>query len=84
MIDDIYGDASGLILDALRNASAPLSSSNVCEAIMSARGLDTDDEALCRLMMKRTLANVKHWSRERVLIRPMPGIGQEVLWELVR
>jgi hypothetical protein len=51
---------------------------------MKARGLDTDDKALCRLMMKRTVANLKHWSQKRGLIRSMPGFGQEYAWEIVR
>jgi hypothetical protein len=45
-----------------------------CEAIMKARGLDTDD----------TVANLKHWSVRRGLIRSMPGPGQEDVWKIVR
>ena len=56
----------------------PLSTSRICEAIMKARGLDTDDKALCLLMMRRTVANLKHWSVKRGLIRSMPGPGQEL------
>ena len=51
---------------------------------MKARNLDTNDKALCRLMMKRTTANLKHWSAKRGLIRSMPGPGQQLLWEIVR
>ena len=62
----------------------PLSTAQVCEAVMKARNLDTDDKALCRLMMKRTVANLKHWQAKRGLIRSMPGVGQQLLWEVVR
>jgi hypothetical protein len=51
---------------------------------MPARELDTDDKALCRLMMRRTVPNLKHWSVKRGLIRSMPGPGQEDVWEIVR
>jgi hypothetical protein len=51
---------------------------------MKARGLDTDGKALCLLMMRRTVANLQHWSVERGAIRSMPGPGQEYVWEIVR
>jgi len=84
VLSDIHGDTGRVILDTLRQATAPLSTSKVCEAIMKARGLDTDDKALCKLMMKRTVANLKHWSKKRGLIRCMPGMGQQLVWEIVR
>lgn len=84
VLSDIHGDTGRVILDTLRTATAPLSTSKVCEAVMKARGLDTDDKGLCRLMMKRTVANLKHWSVKRGLIRSMQGAGQEYVWELVR
>jgi hypothetical protein len=62
----------------------PLSTAQVCEAVMTARALDTNDRALCRLMMRRTNANLKHWAKKRGLIRSMPGPGQQLLWENVR
>ena len=62
----------------------PVSTAKVCEAVMKARGLDTDDKGLCRLMMKRTVANLKHWSKKRGLVRSLPGPGQQFMWELVR
>lgn len=84
VLSDIHGDTGRVILDTLRTATTPISTTKVCEAVMTARGLDTDDKALCRLMMKRTVANLKHWSKKRGLIRSMPGAGQEYVWEVVR
>ena len=84
VLADIHGDTGRVILDTLREATVPLSTSPICEAIMKARGLDTDDKALCRLMMRRTVANLKHWSVKRGPIRSMPGPGQEYVWEIVR
>jgi hypothetical protein len=37
---------------------------------MKAHSLDTDDKALCRLMMKSTTANLMHWKRKRGLSGP--------------
>ena len=79
---DTKGDTGRIILETLRTATVPVSTAKVCEAVMKARGLDTDDKGLCRLLMKRTTANLKHWSAKRGLIRSMPGGGQQPLWEI--
>jgi hypothetical protein len=79
---DHKGDTGRVILDTLRESMRPLSTAQVCEAVMKARNLDTNDKALCRLMMKRTVANLKHWQAKRGLIRSMPGVGQQLLWEI--
>jgi hypothetical protein len=84
VLTDIHGDTGRVILDTLRVATAPISTAKVCEAVMKARGLDTDDKGLCRLMMRRTNANLKHWSKKRGLVRALPGLGQQLVWELVR
>lgn len=84
VLADIHGETGRVILDSLRVATAPLTTAALCEAVMKARGLDSDDKGLCRLMMKRTVANLKHWHKKRGLIRPLPGPGQQFVWELVR
>lgn len=76
VLSDIHGDTGRIILETLRTATQPLPTYKICEAVMKARDLDTDDKGLCRLMMKRTVANLKHWHRKRGLIRPMKGPGQ--------
>ena len=81
---DTKGDTGRIILETLRTATKPLSTEQVCQAVMVARRLDTNDKALCRTMMRRTVANMAHWSKKRGLIRSMPGIGQQLLWELAR
>lgn len=80
---DTKGDTGRIILATLRESPRPLSTEAICQAVMVERRLDTNDKALCRVMMKRTLANLKHWSKRRGLIRSMPGVGQQLLWELV-
>jgi hypothetical protein len=84
VLSDIHGDTGRIILSTLRTATVPLPTYKICEAVMKARNLDTDDKGLCRLMMKRTVANLKHWHRKRGLIRPMQGPGQQYMWELVK
>lgn len=79
---DTKGDTGRVILETLRTAMRPLTTAQVCEAVMVARNLDTNDKALCRLMMKRTNANLRHWQNKRSLIRAMPGPGQQLLWEI--
>jgi hypothetical protein len=81
---DTKGDTGRVILETLRTAMRPLSTAQVCDAVMLARSLDTNDKALCRVMMRRTNANLKHWQRKRGLIRSMPGPGQQLLWEVTR
>jgi hypothetical protein len=38
-----------------------------------ARGLDTNGKALCRMMTRRTDANLVHGRKKHGLIRSMPG-----------
>lgn len=79
---DTKGDTGRIILETLRTATKPLTTEQVCQAVMVARRLDTNDKALCRTMMRRTNANLKHWAKKRGLIRSMPGPGQQLLWEV--
>src|SRR5665213_161894 len=44
---DTKGDTGRVILETLRTATRPLTTAQVCEAVMVARGLDTNDKALC-------------------------------------
>jgi hypothetical protein len=59
---DTKGDTGRIILETLRTSLRPLSAAQVNEAVMRARALDTNDRALCRVMMRRTNANLKHWA----------------------
>jgi hypothetical protein len=57
----------------------PLTTAQVCAAVMKARNLDTNDKALCRMMMRRTNANLKHRAKTGGLILSIPGPGQQLL-----
>lgn len=73
---DTKGDTGRIILETLRTATRPLTTAAVCEAVMLARGLDTNDKGLCKLMMKRTFANLKHWQRKRGLMALVLGTSR--------
>jgi hypothetical protein len=57
---DTKGDTGRLILETLRTSMHPLTTAQVCDAAMKARNLDTNDKALCQMMMRRTNAKLKH------------------------
>jgi hypothetical protein len=84
VLTDHPGDTGRVILDTLRTSMRPITTAQVNDAVMKARNLDTNDKALCKLMMRRTFANLKHWAKKRGLIRSMPGPGQQLLWEVIR
>ena len=78
------GEASRILLEALRESVGPLSTIELNEKVMEAMGLDRNDKGICNLMMKRTAANLRHWQNKRGTIRAIAGAGQVNLWELVR
>jgi hypothetical protein len=78
------GETTRTILEALRTAAAPLSTTEITRRVMDGRGLDMSDAALSRVIAKRVGACLRHWEKERKAIRSMPGPGQVKLWELVR
>ena len=75
------GEVSRIILEALRTAGRPLSTTDLTERVMAERGLDRQDVALYRTMSKRVGACLRHWEKKRGAIRSMPGMGQVRLWE---
>jgi len=81
---DTKGDTGRVILETLRGSMRPVSTAQICDAVMVARGLDTNDKGLCRVMMRRTNADLKHWAKKRGLVRSMLRPGQQLLWETVR
>ena len=54
---DTKGDTGRVILRNPADRHEAAHHNQVCEAVMKARGLDTNDRGLCRLMMRRTNAN---------------------------
>jgi hypothetical protein len=77
------GETSRIVLESLRKATGPLSTTQLTERVMRERNLDLNDAKLRRTMGQRDGAYLGHWKRERGVIRSMPGPGQVLLWELV-
>jgi hypothetical protein len=70
------------VLDMLRLAEKPMSTRDMALAYMTARGLDTADERLLRLLSKRIGCCVRG-KRDQGLVASGPGPGQVMLWRLV-
>ena len=78
-------EVSRIVLESLRKAAGPLSTTSLTERVMRERGLDLNDLTLKRTMGRRVIACLEHWKRERGVIRSLPGAAGEVLlWELLR
>lgn len=78
------GEVSRIVLETLRTAVGPLSTTALTEAVMKGRGLDVNDSALKRTMGRRVGACLNHWRRVRGVVKSMPGPGMVNLWEVVR
>ena len=78
------GEVSRIILEGLRQASGPLSTTALTERVMRERGLDLNDTRLKQTMGRRVGACLNHWRRVRGVVKSMPGPGQVNLWEVVR
>jgi hypothetical protein len=77
------GEVSRIVLESLRTASGPLSTTAITDRVMRDRGLDLSDIRLHKTMQQRVGACLNHWKRVRGVIRSLPGPGQVLLWELV-
>jgi hypothetical protein len=55
---DTKGDTARTVMETLRTSMRPLSTAQVRDAAMLARRLVTSDKGLCRVMMRRTNANI--------------------------
>jgi hypothetical protein len=78
------GEVSRIILESLRTAVGPLSTTALTERVMKGRGLDVNDVALKRTMGRRVGACLNHWRRVRGVVKSIPGPGMVNLWEVVR
>jgi hypothetical protein len=69
------------VFSYLRAAKGPLTTKQMAERVMSDRGLNTLDKALCRLMVKRVGAACKH-HRNLGRMKSIRGEDGFMLWEL--
>lgn len=75
------GEASKVVLQALREALEPPTMFQLTEHVMKMRGLPLDDNKLCRTMVQRTHACLKHW-RKRGWVRSLKGPDGLLVWEV--
>ena len=75
------GDTSRLILSLLREAAEPLSHREVTQRVMTARGLNLADRALCQTMRDRVGASLRGM-RQRGRLVSGEGKGPGVRWGL--
>jgi hypothetical protein len=75
------GEMIRICLDTLRRASAPLCNRDIALVLMTARGMDTDDERLVKLIAKRVGCCLRG-QREIGLVKSEDGPGQTVVWRL--
>jgi len=76
------GDHLRVILVALREAARPLTTNELTEAVMKARGLEIDNAKLFRTMSKRVGACLRTAKNERGILKSMPGPAQQHLWTI--
>ena len=76
------GETARLVLGTLRDASRPLTTNELTEAVMQGRGLDLKNPSLFRLMSKRVGACLRNWKKDHGTIRSFAGPGQQHLWQL--
>ena len=75
------GEMSRLCLDIVRRASGPVCNRDIAIAFMTARGMDTDDARLVRLIAKRVGCCMRG-QRDAGLVTGEDGPGQTVVWRL--
>lgn len=75
------GDTSRLILSLLREAGEPLSHREITQRVMTARGLNLADRALCQTLRDRVGASLRGM-RERGTLASGEGSGPGVRWRL--
>ena len=78
------GELTRIILETLRNATRPMTTTEVTERMMEVRSLARSDARLFRTMSQRVNASLRHLEKVRQLVRGMPGPGQVKMWEIVR
>lgn len=75
------GEMTRIILGILRQATEPMTSSDIAVGLIAERALDQTDVKLQRLMTKRVGVALRGL-RDRDVARSKPGPGMSVLWQL--
>ncbi len=75
------GEMSRLVLDMLRRAKEPMTTQDIAEEIMKARGLSVGDAKLLRKMTKRAGVALRA-QRNNELISSEHGAGLYMMWSM--
>lgn len=75
------GEMTRICLDMVRRASGPVCNRDIALAFMTARGMDTDDERLVKLIAKRVGCCLRG-QRDIGRVTSADGPGQTVVWRL--
>lgn len=78
------GEVVGILISTLREAKEPLSTAELTETLMRARGLPVGDKRLRRTMLGRVGSSLNSLRRKKGIVSSMPGEGQMLLWRLER
>jgi hypothetical protein len=76
------GEMARFVLLALKGATAPLTSLEITEAQIKARGLKPDDQTL--VLMRKRVGACLTAQQAQGLVRSLPSAGPYKGWELVR
>ena len=77
------GEISRFVLGVLRDAGEPVPTSDVAARLMAERGMDRQDRKLVEQITKRIVSTLRHQGHKGT-VRPQPGPGRVLLWEVVR
>lgn len=77
-----HGEVSRIVLEALKKAGRPLSTTELTERVMKERGLNLNDSKLKRTISRRVGACLAHWRRERGVLESIRATGQVLYWRI--
>ena len=75
-----HGEMTRVCFDILRRASAPICNRDIALVFMTARGMDTDDARLVKLVAKRVGCLRQH--RDAGTVVSEDGPGQTMVWRV--
>ena len=76
-----HGEMTRICFDILRRASGPICNRDIALAFMTARGMDTDDPRLVKLIAKRVGCCMR-LHRDAGTVASEDGPGQTMVWRL--
>ncbi len=77
------GEMSRFMLGVLRDAAEPMSTGAIVARFMAERGMDGQDRKVVERITKRIVSTLRHQGQKGT-VRPQPGPGRMLLWEVAR